>query len=441
MKISAFQNKHFKENATNVFGNFLVKGANIVFALYFACVMTGAEFGKASTFMAYAAVLATVIGLNLYSTLEVGKEFYKEEYRDYKSSVLSLSILSSLVISIAGLIFVTPLSEIMHLPKDSVILLFVYSSCMSIYMFFHHEYISAFDYMGSVFASAFDIFLGFGMGVILLNFVMTEHKVMAKEIGVTIPLIIIAIYVMVKTFTRGKRLVSKEFWKFALSISLPNIVYIVSQDVIAYSDRIFISQYFGYEKVGIYSVVHYLGLFMTLLWSGTNGFWTPWLFEKLSKNENELINKNLKKYLTVFSAVTILTCALLPFAIKFILPTTYLPGIRIVVPIVLSGFFMCLYSMMANLEFYHKKGKYIVFSTVGAAVVDIILNLIFIKSYGYEAAAYTTLVGCVLMFLLHTFVSHKILKIDIYKLKYFAVSIAVTCVLCTAVGILWVQFM
>ena len=128
MKLSVFQNKHFKENATNIFGNFLVKGANIVFALYFACVMTGAEFGKASTFMAYAAVLATVIGLNLYSSLEAGKEFFKEEYRNYKSAVLSLSIISTLVISAAGLIFAAPLSEIMHLPKDSIVLLFVYLS-------------------------------------------------------------------------------------------------------------------------------------------------------------------------------------------------------------------------------------------------------------------------------------------------------------------------
>lgn len=308
-------------------------------------------------------------------------------------------------------------------------------------MFFHHEYISAFDYMGSFFASAFDIFLGFGLGVVLLNFVMPNHKVMAKEIGVTIPLIIIAAYVMVKTFTRGKRLVSKEFWHFSLSLSLPNIIYIVSQDIIAYSDRIFISQYFGYEVVGIYSVVHYLGLFMTLLWSGANGFWTPWLFEKLKNNQTDLINKNLKRYLTAFSALTIITCALLPLAIKYILPGGYVAGIKIVVPIVLSGFFMCLYSMMANLEFYHKKGKYIVISTVAAAVIDIILNLIFIKLYGYEAAAYTTLAGCVLMFLLHTIVSHKILKIDIYKLRYFAVSIAVTCVLCTVIGILWVQYM
>ena len=441
MKLSVFQNKHFKENATNIFGNFLVKGANIVFALYFACVMTGAEFGKASTFMAYAAVLATVIGLNLYSSLEAGKEFFKEEYRNYKSAVLSLSIISTLVISAAGLIFAAPLSEIMHLPKDSIVLLFVYSSCMSIYMFFHHEYISAFDYMGSFLASAFDIFLGFAMGLVLLNFVIPQHKVMAKEIGVTIPLIIIAIYVMVKTFTRGKRLVSKEFWRFALAISLPNIVYIVSQDIIAYSDRIFISQYFGYEKVGIYSVVHYLGLFMTLLWSGANGFWTPWLFEKLSKGENEVINNNLKKYLTAFSTLTVISCAILPLTIKYVMPSAYIDGIKIVVPIVLSGFFMCLYSMMANLEFYHKKGKYIVFSTVGAAAVDIILNLIFIKAYGYEAAAYTTLAGCVMMFLLHTIVSHKILKIDVYRLRYFVLSIVVTCALCTVVGILWVQFM
>jgi len=438
MKVSFFQNKHFKDNAFNVFGNLFVKGANIVFAIYFAYVMTGAEFGKASTFMAYAAVLSPLIGLNLYSSLEAGKEFYSENYRDYKSSALSLSIISTLVISVLGLIFVTPLSQILHLPKDSVMLLFAYSGCMSIYMFFHHEYISAFDYMGNVFASAFDIFFGFGMALVFLNFILPDNKVMAKELGVTVPLVIIAIYVMVKTFTRSKRLVSKEYWRFALAAALPNILYIVSQDVIAYSDRIFISQIFGHEKTGIYSLVHYLGLFMTLLWSGTNGFWTPWLFEKLENNQKEIINRNLKRYLIVFSCLTIAACALLPLVIKYIMPPVYLSGIRIVTPIVLSGFFMCLYSMMANLEFYHKKSRYIILSTVVAALVDIILNAIFIAPFGFEAAAYTTLAGCVMMFALHSFVTFRVLKVNVYKLRYFIVSILVTCVLCAGVQILWI---
>ncbi|MBE6789412.1 MAG: hypothetical protein E7539_07130 [Ruminococcaceae bacterium] len=441
MKTGIFNNKHFKANAFNVFGNFVVKGANIVFVIYFAYIMTAAEFGKASTFMAYAAVLSAVIGLNLYSSLEGGKEFYKEEYRDYKSATLFLSIISTLVISVLGLIFVSPLSEILHLPKDSIVLLFVYSGCMSIYMFFHHEYISAFDYMGSVSMSAFDIFFGFAMALVFINFVLPDKKVMAKELGVTVPLVIIAIYVMVKTFARGKHIASKEYWSFALAASVPNILYIVSQDVLAYSDRIFIVQLFGYKEVGIYSLVHYLGLFMTLLWSGTNGFWTPWIFEKLKNGQEDVINKNLKKYLFSFSAGTVSMSAILPFVIKYIMPPAYLGGVKIITPIVLSGFFMCLYSLMANLEFYHKKSRYIVLGTIAAAVGDIVLNAIFIPLYGFEAAAYTTLAGSVLLFAFHFFVANNLLKINVYKKAPFVLSIAVTCALCAAMDILWLFYM
>ena len=54
--------------------------------------------------------------------------------------------------------------------------------------------------------------------------------------------------------------------------------------------------------------------------------------------------------------------------------------------------------------------------TITAAAINILLNLIFIPEYGYQAAAYTTLAGYIILMLLHMIFCCHILKIaGVYK--------------------------
>ena len=50
------------------------------------------------------------------------------------------------------------------------------------------------------------------------------------------------------------------------------------------------------------------------------------------------------------------------------------------------------------------------YGTMAAAVVNIILNYVFIKLYGFVAAAYTTLASYLLFAAVHYFISGKLLK-------------------------------
>ena len=60
-----------------------------------------------------------------------------------------------------------------------------------------------------------------------------------------------------------------------------------------------------------------------------------------------------------------------------------------------------LYSLFSSIEFYYKKNKFISFATITGALLNIILNLIFIPIFGYVAAAYTTLIGYIIMVIMH----------------------------------------
>ncbi|MFE0442866.1 polysaccharide biosynthesis C-terminal domain-containing protein [Aerococcus sp. NPDC058936] len=59
---------------------------------------------------------------------------------------------------------------------------------------------------------------------------------------------------------------------------------------------------------------------------------------------------------------------------------------------------------------YLKKTKYISIGTVMAAVLNIVLNILVIPSYGYIGAAYTTLIGYIFLYLVHYYMSNKMLE-------------------------------
>lgn len=441
MKFDFIKNKFFKTGIWNVVGNFFVKGSNLIFSLYFASVMTQAEFGKTSTFMAYATILSVILGLNLCSSLNNAKIEFASDYEGYKSSTLFFSLLSFLAFAVLGLVFMEPLSALLKMSLTSYILLIIYSASLYVLMFFQAANITQFNYKGNLAASAFNIFVGFILALLLIFVFMPDDKVVAKELGITVPLVLLAGFIIIKTFVKGKKFVNTRYWRFAAAIALPNIAHTLAQDILSQSDRIFIQQICGFEDVGVYSLIHYFGLCMNLLWSGINGVWVPWLFGRLAEGNTRSIIKNSRRYLWSFSAITVLMCVVVPPVIKFIMPPEYISGVTIVMPIILAGYFMCVYSFMANLEFYHKKNAYIAIGTLAAALCNIILNSIFINLFGFEAAAYTTLVSYALLFLFHYVVVHFVLKINIYKMREIFLNILLTCTLCAAVSILWMSIL
>ena len=75
------------------------------------------------------------------------------------------------------------------------------------------------------------------------------------------------------------------------------------------------------------------------------------------------------------------------------------------------------YNCYSYVEFYHKKNKTIAIATCVAAAINIITNFIFIPKFGYIAAAYKTILGYLVLSILHAITSFKILKINIIPLK------------------------
>ena len=96
----------------------------------------------------------------------------------------------------------------------------------------------------------------------------------------------------------------------------------------------------------------------------------------------------------------------------------YMQAVYVIPPVMIGYIAQMLYTLYVNIEYYNRKQKQIMAGTLIAAAINIILNLIFIPIFGYIAAAYTTLVGyIVLLFVHYAFVRHMKLE-SIYDMKF-----------------------
>ena len=124
----------------------------------------------------------------------------------------------------------------------------------------------------------------------------------------------------------------------------------------------------------------------------------------------QIVKKIAYPAFALVAIVNLILIALAPEIVRFFAPTEYYNAIWIIPPVAMSVFFMFTYTFFAVFEFYFKKTQYITIATLIGAVINIVLNYIFIGVYGYYAAGYTTLFCYILYSLFHYIFMKKIIK-------------------------------
>ena len=113
--------------------------------------------------------------------------------------------------------------------------------------------------------------------------------------------------------------------------------------------------------------------------------------------------------------------------------------------IIFGCYFIFLYSFPVNYEFYVKKTNYIALGTSFSAVINLVLNYIFIPKYGSFGAALTTLASYFFLFVFHEIITRKKLNYKLFSPVQYICRIAVITISCfvytKVVDIIWIRYM
>jgi O-antigen/teichoic acid export membrane protein len=162
-----------------------------------------------------------------------------------------------------------------------------------------------------------------------------------------------------------------------------------------------INKMVGSKAVGLYSIAYQISWIYLFMIMGINQAWVPLFYEKMKNKEYVNIDNVLKRYSIFISILAVGFVIISPYLVKLLTTSDYLKAINVLPVIVIGFMFQYLYVQLVNYSFYEKKTLNIAIFSLLAASVNVALNYFLIPKFGYVAAAWTTVVSYVLLFLLH----------------------------------------
>ncbi len=393
------------------------KGISLITTPLFTRILTTDQYGEFSVFQSWYQIISILATLNLYyGVFNNGMTKYPKDRDRYTSSMQGLSTVVTLLLFCVYLPFHEFFNELTGL--STLLMVTIFAECLMApaLAFWSARQRYEFKYVALVAVTALNAVASPVLGLIAVN--LTEEKGVARILSAALVNVCIGLFFYVLNVTRGKKFFNKEYWSFALKFNIPLIPHYLSMIILSHSNRIMIERMFGETEVAIFSVAYSFSLIMNIITNSINSSYIPWTYHKLKENNLAPLKKNTNVLLLGVAAISILPVLVAPELMWIIAPPEYAEGVWVVPPVAASVYFIFVYSLFGNIEFYFEKTKFIMVASTVSALANIGLNLIFMPKFGYLAAGYVTLVCYMLSAFAHYIFMRKVCKA---KLKFNSV--------------------
>ncbi len=402
--------------------NILQKGISLISAPIFTRLLTTQQYGVYTIYNSWYSIISIFATFNLsYGVFLTGLTKFEKDRERFTSALMGLST------TITGVLFVIYL-----LFKDFWNNLFELSTLIMVAMFTEMFFVPAFYFWSNIQRNTYKykalvaITLGMSIANPLIGIVavlLSEHKAEARIITSVFVQVCVGLVFYILQAYRGKKLYVKKYWKYALAFNIPLIPHYLSMTALQQADRVMIGRMEGATQAAIYGIAYTVSTLMTLITQAINNSFTPFTYQSLKAEKYKDIGKIANLLLVLVGSGCICAMAFGPEIIRIFAPKEYYEAIWIIPPVSASVYFMFLYPLFGNIEFYFAKTKFTMLASCGGAVANIILNYIFIKRFGYLAAGYTTLVCYILFAVLHFIAYNNIRKTKlnqevVYNIKF-----------------------
>ena len=415
-----------KAGAGYTIGNIFLKALNFITLPIFASILSESDYGNYSVFAAYESIAFILIGLAIHSSYKNAKYRYEEaDYNRYVATTMKFLVYSGILWLVLANLCYPFLGPLLDLDRISINLLVVFSFSTAVLTCFNADVALEYKYQSYLKISVLNAVSNILLSVLFILTFFSGQRYMGRVVGTTVPIFVIAIFIILRFLKRAKpRKIFDQDLKWGLKYSLPIVPHGLSQVVLSQFDRIMIKRMIGEAEAGIYSFAYNIYMIVNVVANSLDNVWCPWFYEQLNGGNKKKIKKTASYYMFLMLVFSVLIILVSPEIIWILGAGKYGQSVYCVIPIIASGYFAFLYTLPAAVEYYHEKTKYIAAGTVGAAVVNILLNWYFINRYGYVAAAYTTLATYLLYFVVHYFLAYRIQKECLFSNRMVVLCVA-----------------
>lgn len=388
--------------------------------------LTPEDYGIVSMFALLVSIFSVFTGLSVHGA--INRVFFEKNinFKEYTFNcivILTISTVATLVISIVFLDFISKISSV---PKNWITIAifisfiqFLILSTLSIYqarMFAKQYALLQFSQalLNAIFSITLVVIAGLGW----------EGRVLGQLISVFL-LGLICLFIL-KNWTEWR--FNRNYIKHALNFGIPLIPHTLGGMFVVFTDRFMITNMLGVRETGIYTVGLQIGSIVTLLADSFNKAYAPWLYEKLSQND-EKIKLKIVMFTYAYFFTILIFAVLLGFLSPLFLPllvgNSFVESSGIILWIALGGALSGMYYMVVNYIFYVYKTHILTFITLMSGVLNIPATYFLVKYFNITGAAYSYALILFFQFLLTFALSVKVYKMPWFKFKAMLIKIKV----------------
>jgi O-antigen/teichoic acid export membrane protein len=374
--------------------NIFQKGVIIICTPIFTRLLTTEEYGKYPTFQSFQTVFMVVTTLRIFDDATAKALVkYKKDREGFVSSAQGLITLLTLTSFIIITIFYRFIGTLIDLPYWIIALLFFDILTTSAFNLWSYKERYELRYRLLVARSIFMgvISPGIALALIYLNSKIGISNDWVRVLGWVIGNGIVGAWLYVNNLRSGRKLFNKEYWVFCLKFCLPLIPYFLSSAFLTKSGQIAVDRFSGADKAGIFGLANSLSTLMLIFNDALTKTLIPWTYTKISENNTERIKNPVNIMAASIALLNLLLMLAAPEVVMIFAGTAYKEAVYIIPPLACTSFFMFLFSIFANVEFYFEETKLVSAASVTAGILAVALNFALVPKFGYLAAGYISM--------------------------------------------------
>ena len=389
---------------------FLQRGISTLTTPIFTRLLSTAEFGDYNAFSSWLEIITVFATLRLgFGVFMQGCVKFEEDRDRFASALLSLATtwwLGFLCIYLVGFRF---WNNLLSLNTFEVLCMFAMMISTVAFNFWSVKKRIDFDYVPLVKLTLLVALLkpAFGIAAVLL---FPEHKVEARIGSLALVELLCYSGLYISTKNKSRTWFHKFYWKYAVSYNIPLVPHFLSQTILNHSDRLMIKTMVDSDAAGIYSLAYSISLIMTMINTSIQNTLNPWIYIQIKAKKFQAIAKVAYIILIVVAFANFMLICFAPEIIYIFAPRAYHEAVYVIPPVAMGCYFLFMYCLFADFELYQAKTMYMMIASVISAVLNLVLNYLFIPMFGYIAAAYTTLVCYMIYAFIHFLFMRRICR-------------------------------
>ena len=400
-------------------GAFLISVINFFLLPIYTRVFTPYEYGQLALLLTFSGILSAILGLGLAPTVTI---FYYKVDKKRRVETITNIIFTYIILSLPFIILM--LFNVDNINKyafkgqmaDYLITIALMITFLSFFPAVYYNVLkmeekalkrTVLQVANGLFIGASNIYLVYFLRIGIIGVLLTN----------LCSLLIILLIGSGEYFCKFKNIIVnlkiKEIKDF-LRVGLPIVPGGLAFWALTYSDRWILMKYVSYSDVGIYSLAYSFGMVWDgLIYASFVSAYTPRLFRAYNDNLIETEKKNMRvlRYYLIFSLIGVIAIVSgLYFVFPLLIGEEFQVAYKFIWIVLLGYVFLGAFSLTNNFPYILKKTYYATFCVIIATGMNIGLNFVFIPRYGIAAAAYTTMISFLIMFIMG-----YILRTRLYK--------------------------